>query len=92
MIRVNGQVQPHQLNELLIITVTKHSGQVGGVILVLVDLGHLSITVDIPEDSSGNVGEFSNEVHGVIEGGLPVFSLVDTVRVSLGECGIVVEL
>jgi hypothetical protein len=92
VVRVDGNVQPHQLDKLLIVTVTEQSSQVGRVILVGVNGGHLAITVDVSKDSSGNVGEFGNEVHGIVEGGLPVFLLVDTIRVGLGESGIVVKL
>jgi hypothetical protein len=92
VVRVDGNVQPHQLDKLLIVTVTEQSSQVGRVILVGVNGGHLSITVDVPEDSSSNVGELGNEVHGIIEGGLPVFLLGDTIRVGLGESRVVVEL
>ena len=92
MVRVDGDVQPHQLDKLLVVSVTEQSSQVGGVILVGVNGGHLSITVDVPEDSSGDVWELGNEVHGIIESGLPVLLLGDTVRVGLGEGGIVVKL
>jgi hypothetical protein len=92
VVRVDGDVQPHQLDKLLIVAVTEQSSQVGRVILVCVNGGHLSITVDVPEDSSSNVGELGNEVHGIIEGGLPVLLLGDTIRVGLGEGRVVVEL
>lgn len=92
MVRVDGNVQPHQLDKLLIVTVTEQGSQVGRVILVGVNGGHLAITVNVSEDSSGNVGELGNEVHGIVKGGLPVLLLVDTIRVGLGESGIVVEL
>jgi len=92
VVRVDGDVQPHQLDELLVVTVTEQSSQVGGVILVGVNGGHLSVTVNVPEDSSSDVWELGNEVHGVIEGGLPVLLLGDTIRVGLGEGRVVVEL
>ena len=92
VVRVDGNVQPHELNELLVVSETEESGQVGRVIRVLVNLGKLSVNVDVSEDSAGNVGELGNEVHGVIESGLPVVTLVDTVRVGLGKGRVVVEL
>ncbi len=92
MIRVNGDVQSHQFNEFLVITETEQSRQVGRVILVLVDGGEFTITVNVPEDSTGNVGQLGDQIHGVIKGGLPVISLVNTVRVSFSEGGVVVEL
>ena len=92
VVRVDGDVQPHELDELLVVSETEKGGQVGGVVLVLVNLGELSISEDVSEDSAGNVGELGNEVHRVVEGGLPVLALVDTLRVGLGEGGVVVEL
>ena len=92
VIRVDGDVESHQVDELLIVTVTEQSGKVGRVILVGVNGWEFTVSVDVSEDSSGNVGEFGNEVHRVIEGGLPVVSLVDTGRVGLGKGRVVVEL
>jgi len=92
VVRVDGDVQSHELNELLVVAETEKGGQVGGVVLVLVDLRELSVAVDVSEDSAGNVGKLGNEVHRVVEGGLPVVTLVDTVGVGLGEGGVVVEL
>ena len=92
MIRVNGDIQPHQFDKLLIITVTKESSEVGRVILVLINGRDFAITKDVLEDPSGDTGEFGNEVHGVFECSLPVLSFVDTVRVSLGKRRVVVEL
>jgi hypothetical protein len=92
VVRVNGDVQPHQLDKLLVVTETEQGGQVGRVVLVGVNGGHLAVTVDVSEDSSGNVGELGNEVHRVVESGLPVLLLVDTLRVGLGKGRVVVEL
>jgi len=79
VIRVNGNIQSHELNELLIFTETKESSQVGGVILVLVDSWEFTITIYISENPSSNIGEFSDQIHRVVEGSFPVFFLVDTV-------------
>lgn len=92
VVRVDGNVQSHQVDELLIVTVTEHGSKVGRVILVGVNGWEFSITVDVSEDSSGDSGELGDEVHRVIEGGLPVLSLVDTLRVGLGKGRVVVEL
>lgn len=92
VIRVDGDVQSHQLDKLLVVAETEQGSQVGRVVLVGVNGGHLAVTVDISEDSSGNVGELGNEVHRVVESSLPVLLLVDTLRVGLGKGGIVVEL
>lgn len=44
------------------------------------------------EDLVSNVGEFGNEVYGVIEGSFLVFFFVDIVRVGFGEGRVVVKL
>jgi hypothetical protein len=92
VVRVDGDVQPHQLDEFLVVTETEQGGQVGRVVLVGINGGHLAVTVDVSEDSSGNVGELGNEVHRVVESSLPVLLLVDTLRVGLGKGRVVVEL
>jgi hypothetical protein len=92
VVRVDSDVQTHQLDELLVVAETEEGGKVGRVVLGLIDGGNLAVTVNVAEDSSGNVGQLGNEVHRVIEGGLPVLLLVDTVRVGLGESGVMVEL
>ena len=92
VIRVNGDVQSHQLDKLLIVTVSEQGREVGRVILVLVNGRELAISKDISEDPSGDTREFGNEVHGVFKGRFPVLSLVDTVRVGFGKGRVVVEL
>ena len=92
VVRVNGNVQPHQLDKLLIVAETEQSRQVGRVVLVLVDRRELAVAVHVTEDATGNVGELGNEVHRVVECGFPVFALVDAGRVGLGKGRVVVEL
>ena len=92
VVRVDGNVQSHQLDELLVVAKAEQGSEVGRVVLVGVNGRELAVAVDVSEDSSGNVGELGNEVHRVVKGGLPVVSLVDTVGVGLGEGRVVVEL
>lgn len=92
VVRVDGDVQPHELDKVGVVTETEQGSQVGRVVLAGVNGGELAVTEDVSEDSASNVGEFGNEVHGVIEGSLPVLLLVDTVRVGLGEGRVVVKL
>lgn len=92
VVGVNGNVQSHQVDELLILSVSEQSSQVGRVILVGVDSGEFTIAVDVSEDSTSDSRELGDEVHGVVESRLPVFSLVDTLRVCLGEGRVVVQL
>ena len=92
MIRVDGEVESHELDELLVLSESKEGGQVLGVIGGRVDGGELVSSVGVSVDSTSDVGELGDEIHGVIEGGLPVLSLVDSVLVGLSEGGVVVEL
>ena len=92
VVRVDGNIQPHELDKLLIVPVSEQVGEIGRVVSVLVDGWELAISKDIAEDSAGDIGELGNEVHRVFEGCLPVLALVDSIGVCLGECGVVVEL
>ena len=79
VVGVNGQVETHQLNKVLVVTESELVGQVEGIVLVLLDSGDLAILEDVAVDAG------SNEVHGVLEGVLPVFLLVQALGVGLGE-------
>lgn len=91
VVSVDGQVQTHQLNEVAVAAEAELVGQVEGVILVLLDGGNLAILEDVAVDAGGNVGQLGNEVHGVLEGVVPVVLLVDTLGIGLGEGRLVLE-
>ena len=91
VVSVDGQVQTHELDEVGVVGETELVGQVVGVVLVLLDGCDLAVLVDVAEDLGGNGGQLSNEVHGVLEGVLPVLRLVDALGVGLGEVGLVLE-
>lgn len=91
VVGVDGQVQPHELNEVLVAGEAKLVGQVVGVVLVLLDGGNLAVLEDIAVDAGGNGGELGNEVHGVLEGVLPVLRFRNTTGVSLGESRLVLK-
>lgn len=91
VISVDGEVQAHQLNKVLVLGETELVGQVEGVVLVLLDGGDLAVLVDVAVDLGSDGGELGNEVHGVLEGVLPVLRLVDALGVGLGEVGLVLE-
>jgi len=92
VIRVNGHVQPHQLDKRLVVSVSQHGSKVGRPILVSVDRGDLAVPVDVLEDSSSDDGELGEEVHRVFVSRLPVFLLGGSLGVSLGKGRVVVEL
>lgn len=91
MVGVDGQVETHELNEVLVLSEAKLVGKVEGVVLVLLGGRDLAILVDVAVDAGGNVGELANEVHGVLESVLPVLALLHALGVGLGEVGLVLK-
>lgn len=92
VVRVDGDVQSHELYELGDVAKAEQGSEVGSVVLVLVNGGKLAVAVDVAEDAAGNVGQLGDEVHRVVKGGLPVFALVDALGVGLGKGRVVVQL
>lgn len=91
VVGVDGEVQAHQLNKVLVLGETELVGQVERVVLVLLDGSHLAVLVDVAVDLCGEGGELGNEVHSILEGVLPVLRLGHTLGVGLGEVGLVLE-
>ena len=91
VVGVDGQVQTHQLNEVAVAAEAKLVGQVEGVVLVLLDRSNLAVLEDITVDLGSDGGQLGDEVHGVLEGVAPVFLLVDTLGVGLGEGRLVLK-
>jgi hypothetical protein len=91
VVGVDGQVQAHQLNEVLVLGEAELVGQVETVVLVGLDRSDLSILVDVAVDLGSDGGELGDQVHGVLEGVAPVVLLVDTLGVRLGELRLVLE-
>ena len=63
MIRVDGEIQSHQLDEVFVLTEAELVGKVVGVILVLLHGGYFAIFVDVAVDSSGDGGQLGDEIH-----------------------------
>lgn len=91
VIRVDGQVQAHQLDKVIIITIAELVGQVEAVILVLLNWSNLSILEYVAVDLGCDGRQFGYQVHGILEGVLPVLFLVDAFSIGLGENGLVFE-
>lgn len=85
VVGVDCQVEAHQLDKVLVFTVSKHVGQVEAVIFVLLNRGDLAIFVHVTVDPGCDGGELGDQVHRVLECVLPVFLLVDTLGVGFGE-------
>lgn len=91
MIRVDDEVQPHQINEILVSAETKLVRQVETVILVLLNGSDLPILENIAVDLGRNGRKLRDEVHGVLEGVAPVLLLVDALGVGLRKFGLVLK-
>ena len=91
VVGVDGKVQPHQLNKVLVLGEAELVGQVEGVVLVLLDRRDAAILVDVAVDLGGNGRELRDEVHGVLKSVLPVLRLGHSLRVGLGEVGLVLQ-
>jgi hypothetical protein len=87
VVGVDGQVETHQLNEVLVLAEAELVGKVERVVLVLLDGSDLAALEDVLVDARSNVGQLGNQVHGVLKGVAPVLLLVDTLGVGLGEGG-----
>lgn len=91
VVRVDGEIQTHQFDKVFVGAVAELVGQVEAVILILLDWSNLAILEDISVDLGGDGWELGNQVHGVLEGVLPVFLLVDTLGIGLGEGGLLLK-
>jgi hypothetical protein len=91
VVSVDGEVESHQLNKVLVLAETELVGEVEGVVLVLLDWSNLAALEDVLVDSGSDGWELGDQVHGVLEGVTPVLLLVDTLGVGLGEGRLVLK-
>ena len=91
VVGVDGQVQTHQLNKVLVAGEAELVGQVERVVLVLLDGGDLAVLEHVAVDLGGDGGQLGDQVHRVLEGVAPVLLLVDTLGVGLGEGRLVLQ-
>lgn len=91
VVGVDGQVESHELNEVLVLGETELVGQVPRVVLVLLGGGDLAVLEDVAVDARSDVGKLGNEVHRVLEGVLPVLGLLHALGVGLGEGRLVLK-
>jgi hypothetical protein len=63
VIRVDGQVQSHQLDEIGVFAESHEVGEIVAIVLILFDDGELSVFVDIAVDSGCDGGEFGDKGH-----------------------------
>ena len=81
---MDGEVQTHEFGELFVVRVTQHASEVGRPIEFWVDGSNaLTITVCIAVNGGSDDWKFSNQVHAVFVGMLPVFALVNTLTMEV---------
>lgn len=78
VITVNGQIETHQLGELLVVE-AQHACVVGRPIQFGVDGStHFSALVRVTVDGGGNDRQLRNQIHAVFVHRLPVLGLLDS--------------
>lgn len=91
VVRVDGEVEAHQLDKVAILRKAKLIGQVVPVVLVLCDRRNLAVLIDVPVNLGRNRGELGYQVHAVLECVLPVLRLGHALSVILCECRLVLQ-
>jgi hypothetical protein len=61
VVRVDREVQPHQLDELGV-RVAQHAAEVGRVVEALVDARHLAVLEDVAVDERGNNRQLGQQI------------------------------
>mmetsp|Transcript_12445 Transcript_12445/g.13636 ORF Transcript_12445/g.13636 Transcript_12445/m.13636 type:complete len:318 (+) Transcript_12445:656-1609(+) len=90
VVTVDNLVQSHQFIELRFI-MSQHVRVVGSPIQVLVEVRGLSVLVQVSVDESSNSGDIGDQIKSIFEDILPVFTLVNTSGVGLGEVTLFLE-
>ena len=91
VVSVDGEVQSHQLDKVLVFAEAQLVGKVEAVVLILLDGSDLSALEYVLVDPGGDRRELGDQVHRVLKGVSPVFGLLHALGVRLGEGGFVLE-
>jgi hypothetical protein len=91
VISVDGKVQSHQLNEIVVVTETQLVGEVEAVILVILNRCDLASLEDVLVDPGSNGWELGNQIHGILESVLPVLGLLHSLGICLCKGRFVLE-
>lgn len=91
VVSVDGKVQSHQFDEVLVLAESELIGEIERVVLVLLNWSNLLPLEDILVDSSSNCWQLGDQVHGILEGVLPVFGLLHSLRVRFGKSRFVLK-
>ena len=91
VVRVNGEVQSHELDKVRVLSKAELVGQVPSKVLVLLGGWNLAVLENVAVDARGDVWKSGDQVHRVLKGVLPVLGLLDTSGVGLGERRLTLE-
>jgi hypothetical protein len=86
------QVEPHELLERGVLADAEHVGQVAAPVELRVRGDVLAVEVGAAEDVGRDVGELGDEVHDVLERGIPILIFGHLLFVAAGELRILLEL
>ncbi len=67
-------------------------GEVSCPVQIMVGFNYLRVSVFVPVDDGADLGELSDQVHGILIVALPVFGLVDSRLVSLEEPALLLQV
>lgn len=84
VVRVDNQVQTHQVVELGVAE-AQQTSEVSAVVQLAVVSGELAVLVGVSVDAGSNLGQSGENVQSILEGRVPVLSLLGTSLVGLGE-------
>lgn len=91
VVGVDGEVEAHEFNEVLVTGEAELVSKVVRVVLRLVDGRHLAVLEDVAVDARGDGGQLGDQVHAVLEGVLPVLGLLHALGIGLAEGRLVLE-
>lgn len=92
VVAVDSDVKTEVVSETLLVAVAELVREVLDQVTRGVDnLLAVTLAVDVEVDARGDRGELGNEIKRVLEGGLPVLSLLDAAVVRVSELAVVVE-
>ena len=85
MIRVNGQVEPHELDKVRVLGKSKLVGQIVAIVFVFVDGRDFAVMEDVAVDSCGDCWQLGDNIHRVLVRVLPVLRLGHAFGICLGK-------
>lgn len=87
VVRVDRKISSDALLHLVLVE-SQHVGEVASPIKGMIRVDESAIVVLVPVDGRANVGQFGQQIHGILEVVLPVFGLVGSGLVGLEELAV----